>query len=268
MAVASQKEMVMAQRIFQLSAGVLALVVVGCGRKDEPAKVTVQPDVRLVGGETGEDIGKRKADFTFTADEWVKEHDNDGVTEKYQDKVVELRGEIDTVALTGGKVPTIILKAGTALVGAVCLLADKDPWGKVAPGQTVKLRGKVAAAPWTLTECVLVELGPNPAMVLSSADFAKEYLADEAKASDKYYQKAVIVAGEMLNKKEIDNGRISVLLKGDGKSHVNCVFGSTEKSLADQCAKGHQLKILGVFNGLLSSDQGPGLFGCILIEAK
>jgi hypothetical protein len=132
-------------------------------------------------------------------------------------------------------------------------MIDKEPWARVAPGQTVKLKG-----PWAaygdlpaLFDCVIVEAGPNPATVLTAAGLADEYAADADGVKKKYAGKPVILSGEVVENKEQDDKSRIVRLKTTGKVTVEFSYGPIFAKQAANMTAGQPIK---VFAQLTESD--------------
>jgi hypothetical protein len=63
----------------------------------------------------------------------------------------------------------------------------------MSPGSKVKIKGNPEGN-W-LVDCSIVETGPNPAIVISAHQLAKEFLENPDKAKGTYRDKWLIVEG-------------------------------------------------------------------------
>ncbi len=132
-----------------LTSAILAVALTSAGCKDKKGGPTPSdgssPDQPKSGGpgSGGPRVSSGAPDFTMTPAEYRAEfaRDGKGAGEKFRNKVIELNG---VVAIVGQdpfeKKPGIFLKAEGEWT-VFCATTDPQPWQKVTPGATVKLRG-------------------------------------------------------------------------------------------------------------------------------
>lgn len=199
-------------------------------------------------------MSKRSADFSLSAEELQAEYQRDkGAAEKkYKDKTIELSGVVKAVYNDD---PGIVgLAAGKRTLGLPCVMIEKEPWARVAPGQTVKLKGSWPAfgdLP-ALCECVIVEAGPNPAVVLTAEKLADEYAADVEGVKKKYAGKPVILSGEVVENKIDDKGRNkndgqgrTVRLKATKNVRIELHYGPANEMRGANLMAGRTVKVFG-----------------------
>jgi tRNA_anti-like len=251
----------------------------GCG----PKEVTPAPAVPLPpSGKPKDDAGpppavaKTEAAPSLTADQLAQEIERNprAALAKYGGTVLELSGVVDGVGQTLQRGPYLTLEVQGHDIGIMCYMADKEPWARVSPGSGVKVRGK-----WprgqddqgrelvvrdTLQDCVLVEVGHNPAPVLSAGQLAKEYAAGPEATNKKYNGKWLIVDGEVADKgKEVP---AKIYLKGSGKVRVRCEVSPFEKQLTEPLQTGQHVKLLGQYARTAgNTDTEVGLYDCLPI---
>lgn len=187
---------------------VFLLVELGCGKKDDAkpgasSQTGGSPTMRASQAKVDEPVKtpETTSDNTFTlvAKDFFAEckADPEKATKKYAGKVVEVTGVV--VRVVGAPLspnPIIMLNSGEELSPVQCMTNDKQPFLKVSPGQTVKVRGKCtenSAREGAVMNCVIVETGPNPAVMASAPELAKQFKADKDGAEKKYDRKYVIV---------------------------------------------------------------------------
>jgi tRNA_anti-like len=272
--------------------GLVVVIVCGCAKKDEPSKLSSSTQGPVGGAPSNSQPEKSKptpplakADFVLTAHDYDTDWKKDAkaAEKKYEGKMIELKGELNSIGLNDEGIAWVSLRTGnkianTEVEGTVsCQLLEKNPWAKLGRGQTVTLRGRLNSG-WgfALVESTLLELGPNPAIILSASDLAKEYGADKGKTLEKYEKKSLIVDGEIASKDEKSR---SITLKADGKLQILCGGGFTNSKPAEifgPLKVGQRVKILGQLDKLacdLLKDadgafNGPGLHGCFVITAE
>src|SRR5205823_1027850 len=89
---------------------------------------------------------------------------------KYESAALELSGTIESIG-KGYAGETFLIfrtKGGDSSSRVGAQLTDPEPWAKLSPGQTVKLRGICGfntTEPY-LVKSVIVEAGPNPAVII------------------------------------------------------------------------------------------------------
>ncbi len=152
-------------------------------------------------------------------------------------------------------------------------LTDPEPWAKLSPGQTVKLRGTCGfntTEPY-LVKSVIVEAGPNPAVIITAEQLAEEYAKDRKATLKKYLKKYFIVSGEVEKKQERESKFIAVYLKGSSGIRVECGFpgNSPNSAMTQSIEVGQKIKVFGqLFVTDLQEKDKVALSDCYLITGK
>jgi hypothetical protein len=200
------------------------------------------------------------------------EKDQKAAIKKYQNKVVEIKGVVKSFDLKPGGSSTpegeteinLQIKSGT-WSGIGCKTREKEPWSRVLPGQTIKIKG-VSLLGIMMENCVITETDPTPPMTITAEALAKEAQTERAAAKKKYEHKWVILEGEVIERKEQPSG-VRLVLKGEGQINVNANF--TDKARAKQVEKvkvGDKIKLATRVFDLVGT---IGLDGSLLItQAK
>lgn len=207
--------------------------VAGCGSTDPapaPRKTSSALPSRPAGdGPTGSSTerAKAKGPYSMTVDAYIAEHrqNPEAAFRKYKGSTVELTGKVSAIGYGRDYLPTVTLQA-TMPAGAVfCMTAEKEPWAKVAPGQRVKIRGKAVDLGMTcgLVEAVFVDVPPSAAIRISATELTKEFEDNKQQADEKYKDRCLIVAGEILEAQK-QGEQLLVRLKGHGKMSVRCLL--------------------------------------------
>jgi hypothetical protein len=207
----------------------------------------------------------QQAEHTFPAEALLEElKQRSFFFERYRGRVVEVDGKVGRVG-KDDKGPYVTLRAGDDDTLVACYTIAKAPGAKVGRGMLVKVRGLVPAddsAP--LRDCILVQVSPGPATVVSAVDLSKEF-ADPAEAKEKYRGKYLVVSGEIVKKDEDPSGNPRISLKGDGKFLISCTFASKEEAdaAASRLEVGKTVKLGGAF--LLAASNIIALSNCVTI---
>jgi hypothetical protein len=163
-------------------------------------------------------------DFALTAEELESafRQDEKATARRYQGKTIELCGVVQSMY---GYEPSFIgLYRGSGLLGLPCEMKEKEPWTRVSFGQQVTVRGR-----WpeecdhpSLSQCVIVETGPNRTVRLAAVQLASEYAADPQGTKKKYAGKPLILSGEVVedsgyqlpeNQEEADDDSSQLVLR-------------------------------------------------------
>jgi hypothetical protein len=241
----------MTTRMRLLIARALTVVVflsVGCSGNDTAKK-----------GDQGsgqkKDIEGPKPDFSLTAKAFAEEFQGDekavkAAEAKYRSKVIELSGVVGTVGYDSDGKPWLSFPA------LLCYTEDKEPWRKVMPGQTAKIRGKLLQSKHPrlaalLVDCVISEVSGSEPPTVTAAELGKEYAADPAATAKKYqrphYQHLFFVRGEISRVRPPVRGQAAVaFFKTAGKPEVSVWFGPLYKKEFAALKVGQKIKVLGV----------------------
>lgn len=194
----------------------------------------------------------------------------DAAARKFESVFVELTGTVSNVG-SRGQEPFVTLDAGPESLSILCLLAqEKEPWAKISKGQKIKVRGQwpdFSVQP-TLEQCVLVEVGTNPAKELKAEDLAAEFAKNKDAVRKQYADKPLIVTGVIVDAKpRNDLGAVSVYLKGASEVRVDCGFNAGDRAEAFALKRGKPVRLVGEFS-LFESNDSPALRGCRVITTK
>jgi len=107
------------------------------------------------------DLGKARPDFVITAIDLQKafEDNESAATAKFVNKVIEVRGIIESVKPGEGSILNVTLKTGSDLSSVICTFArDADP-SKLNTGNQVTIRGECSGflMDVLLNDCSLIE---------------------------------------------------------------------------------------------------------------
>jgi tRNA_anti-like/Leucine Rich repeat len=151
--------------------------------------------------------------------------DRDATLAKFDDKALELTGVIQSV-VGNGQMGYVRLDVGDPYNSIGCGTSDLKPWTKLAPGMTVKMKGKIAQRSYgdQLIACITLEASAYPANPITAEQLAKEFKADAEAAKKKYDKKQLVVTGEIVDRKIAGGGFVTFYLKGDGDSRVECAI--------------------------------------------
>jgi uncharacterized protein (DUF1330 family) len=240
------------------------LALAGCGKSsDPPAPVAKAPETQTASEpappikETPPpakvaEVPQVAAAFSLTADALIKDYlqNRPAAVEKYGGKIIELTGVVKNVGREFTGTAYLHLEGAGDVVGVTCYPADPEPWGKIVPGQSIKLRGtgEATGAEAILRQCVFIETGPGLAIVVSAEQLAQEYAADREAATKKYANKYLLVSGEIAQKDAEDSGAAKILLKGVGNVRVRCQFPAAEEDWTRSMRSGQQLRALGQYS--------------------
>lgn len=269
-----------AERLCKLSVfGLAFVIVVGCGKNNEPLNSAFHQGAPSMPGRKATNTSNRAdriSELALTAEQFADDckKDRDAANAKYEGKVIELSGVIDFVGIwwQDGK-PDFFSK------GVLCFTAEREPWARVAPGQTFKVKGKYGKMNYEvvglagenqahLLDCVFLDLGPNPTIAISAEELSKEYGANKDKAQDKYRKKFLIVDGEIASIKTKDYYS-DVLLKGHANGQVNCTIehhlkGNHKQDMVNRLKVGERVRIFGEFHG--GPEERVSFYSCLVIQ--
>jgi hypothetical protein len=256
-----------------LAAGTLfvTLAATGCGNKEGASSQ----------GSPAEDARKNppapaalgKPDVIVSPAQWRAEFKKDAAAAKakYKGKLIEMAGTVDSARPDPfGQVGYISLEVPNDVEGVRCVLADKKPWTKVSPGSKVKVRGRSSEViSGDLSPCELVEAGPNPGVVLTARELARQFAADRKEAAKKYDEKWAYIKGEVTEKTSSQGCAVLLKLKGEGAVRVDCCFGAAYKGGLEAVKAGSQVDVFGrlqVYPG--PQENVVSVLICVLTDAK
>lgn len=254
--------------------GMTVVFVFGCAKKDQPTYLEnstqesqIGPGERTKPEETKPeetkastdnspvDLAKAKPDFMLTAEEWADQWKKDSNTaqKKYTGKVIELSGEVDSVAEDPyGKVGLVYIKARPGVSSVGCLLVDKEPWLKISKGSKVRVRGiktKDQGYDEELYPCIVVEYTASAVRAVSAVQLAKEFNADLKAVSKDLDNETLIVEGEIVSKGAPKEGLAEFTIKGDGGTNIKCRWGvmtEFQRNRHESIKVGQRVKLCGI----------------------
>ncbi len=172
--------------------------------------------------------------------------------EKYRGKTVELTGKvIRAVRHFSGK-PLVELQAGNPYSGVLCFTAEKEPWGTVAPGQTVKVTGKFPDFPAvpSLEDCAVEPVTESRIRAVTAEALARECEADPRGAAKKLEKQTLRVSGTVASREpDARTGFTDVTLRCAGKTRVACRLIPAEKESGAALEVGRPATLVGQFGG-------------------
>jgi hypothetical protein len=170
--------------------------------------------------------------FSLSSGAFVAEFQADAgaASHKYANKVVELTGKLSTVGYDREGKPLFYLDGPDPkkLERAACTMADRFPWQKATPGQTVTLKGKGPSFGLTarLVDCAVLEVKGDPAPRLTADEFAEQGTAKSIPFRPENEFRHLIVSGEI---DRIDPGNSGLFLKTKAKEPGALIHFSPEE---------------------------------------
>jgi hypothetical protein len=230
--------------------------------------------------------------YKLTAYQLYSEYKNNkaAAQAKYEGQIVEVSGTVDMIPQTYGGESSIRISSPRPadatgpevkfdlMDGLGVSTIDKEPFARLAPGQTATFRGKCmfSTGLWIM-EAEIVSAGPSPAVTTTAVDLATEF-AKDADATKKKYEtgalsgKVMIVTGDLLaTEKDKDSTDLTGVVIGTGDKKVYCHIdrtSDTNKRLA-ALKPGQPLKLVGEFSGASSTDpKAPYIRMCRFATVK
>jgi uncharacterized protein (DUF1330 family) len=196
-------------------------------------------------------IAERRADVTFTAAEYLAEYANSrlSMAQNYQGQVIELKGVVKGLGL-GSRAELLVISTGKEQEAVRCFFPDDEEFfAKTSKGQEVTIKGFVRDPQGSpmLTNCGIARLGPSTGIAITAEELAKEFAADNAKASEKYKGKSLVISGEVLSA-STSASFYSVKLKGVADQPVKCTFWS-RADLDKKLVPGAKIKLYAEYDG-------------------
>ncbi|RPI90407.1 MAG: hypothetical protein EHM42_01430, partial [Planctomycetaceae bacterium] len=150
-----------------------------------------------------------------------------------------------------------------------CLVADKYPWHRVAPGLSVAIKGQVLSldskAIPTLAQAVIVSVDESQAAALrySADELCRQFADDPAAAEKRYSETWGWVAGTI---ESLDNVNGMLYLDGPGNAQVGCGTVSEEKVWDSSLKPGMSVVIMGQL--MKGSRRGLAVRNCLPPEVR
>jgi hypothetical protein len=201
-----------------------------------------------------------KPDFVVTPDELMKQFakDKTAAGKKYNEKLVEINGVLDDPHLGDpASNPYVSFKTEVGTLACFLDVADGARTNNWTVGQRIKLKGiingEIGYPSVMVHDCEILEIGPEPALLVTAADLAKAYIEDPTAAEKRFSGKQLLVEGVV--KRVILKGvdpypNPLVILEGaigkDGKSL--CVWSDSHYARTkdfEKLQKGQKIKVKG-----------------------
>jgi putative nucleic acid binding protein len=215
---------------------------------------------------------KEQKVYKLSVEEYAASFDKNKVeaSKKYSDGLVELSGVIESVNVSYAGEPFVHVQARAGPgVKVQCFTADREPWAKLARGQTVTVRGKYGELPTmaNLEKCQVVEAGPPTAISLTAAGAVADYSKDRAAFARKHRGKDLVVRGKVADVRPSPTGGTIVRLEGNDEVRFRCDFGiwDTQLGAVSKLESGQDVKVFGTFVTLNPPADAVPLSGCHLI---
>ncbi len=247
-----------------LVAGVLLLALTGCPKKEPVAKDKGTP--------TGGKLLTPTPDFTLGAVDLAKEYETDAMAAdlKYKGKWLLLEGTVSDITLGHPGEVTVFLEGFNkdpqkSILGhsARCLVHNDDKAKSLdlTKGQKVKFKGECNGGALVhfvdLLHAELVEVGTDPAIVVSAEQLAKDFSMDAASAKAKYGDKWLLLTGTVVEREKGISGADFVVLQGsdekaDKAIRVEAAYPAEGKRFFEKLTKGDKVKIKGECGGFVA----------------
>jgi hypothetical protein len=227
----------------------LTYAAVGCGG-NQPAGKPPAGDNK--DQKTPPKAAERKPDFNLTAEELTREiqKDKDAANKKYLGKLLELTGDVSSVASQeGGKEASVQMEGAKRdpkdVLGMLVLVRLQPKYAQTAlqlsTKQKIKVTGEYGGATSlaaVLDNGAVQELGISEVISVTAPELTAEFLKDP-KAAAKYAKKELIVSGDVDDVTK-ERGFTFAKLKGDGKARVSVTIGAMD---ADLLRKGQKVRL-------------------------
>jgi hypothetical protein len=209
-------------------------------------------------------------DFSMGSRQFVAEFkkDSKAAHQKYKGKTIELLGRVVSVDTNLSGDPVVMLEGEPKKSDwAACITAERYPAKKLAPGQSVSIKGR--GHDWfpgpNLLDCEILRVeGPKP-QAFTADELAAEVGKDVEAAKKKYEDKWMLLSGEVAEVKFREGGAADAVLKTKSKGpRVEAVFMLMDKKSAAALKAARRIEVLGRFSTLHVSKDKVELFGCVL----
>lgn len=222
-------------------------------------------------------------DFTTTAEALMAEYQKDpqAARDKYDGKLIELQGEVSGIGRGPMSrvfedmklAPALMLGPRGQVPRVLCFTTDDQPWAKVAPPQSITIRGRGDADSGrdgpVLLDCQIVAAGPCAAVPITAAALAQECAASEEQTAARYRGKCLRINGELL-KIELRGSAgfvgheiFSLHLEGDDKRIIVC-RGADDLRRLKALKPGQQVQLMGEFGHGERSE--VVVLDCVLVD--
>jgi hypothetical protein len=197
--------------------------------------------------------------------------DREKALAKYRGKLIEVESPVLEVgaSLTGESYLILAGPTEPLELKLQCYTIEKEPWSKVSPGQTVKLKGRcgdVVGEELLLQfrECAIVSVSGPGAIAVAAEKLVEEYAKDPAAAAKMYDDRYLLLTGEVDKVEVIDAvNKPRIVLKTGGKISLSCVAEESMLTQAKRLKPGQPVKLLGKQRPF-SPTEGIDLIECVL----
>ena len=183
----------------------------------------------------------------LTVDEYEAQFKNDlKLHEKFKDQFIEVSGIVRSFWLNGVNERFLYLAPEDKPFDydmVPYFTFDREPWGKLAAGQKVKLRAWYLDHPGWIFE--IVEKGESTAVNLTADEVVAEFTADRSKAREKYFGKGFVITGKLKQIRKQGQHLGSVIFETTGKLQVSCSAPDTPNYVTEKLEVGKPLKVYG-----------------------
>jgi hypothetical protein len=201
------------------------------------------------------------------AAEFMKSHE--GTFNKYAQNRVEISGTVTSVMTNAAGDPTVVIRGKEAEPIVQCYTTDKQPWAKLARGQTVTMRGSLGYMPIVpnIEKCEIVTAGEPTAVARTAAELVADYAKDPKAFGEGKTRKDLLVSGKVLEKTPTMIGGTKLVLEGAGGVNVVCELGMLETELptTGQVQPGQTVKVFGELSATTPPPNTVQLVTCHLV---
>lgn len=221
--------------------------------------------------------------ITFTGEEFwrITRLENPWEARQLHGKLIEIRGQVTTVALVNG-VPQMFVREGgigpekegdIEHFGGRFISADPQPWAIALPGQQITATGRYEMPENDLIRRhgleplrIQITSASDDRLVLTAQELAEEFQAQPAATNDKYRERWMEIRGEVLKVDTLpEKSETQVYLRGTDDVSIRCDFAHTgEEKFANALSSGDQVRIAAEYYNF--DEDELSLMSCLGIE--
>ncbi len=274
-----------------LGGAILFVIATGCNNQPPPtprnATVTIEGSeggpVNSHGSPERSSPADEPETLSFTAEEFwrITRLENPWEARQLHGKMVEIRGQVTTVALVNG-VPQMFVREGgigpetegdIEHFGGRFISADPQPWAIALPGQQITATGRYKMPDNDLIRRhgleplrIQITSASDDRLVLTAEELAEEFQAQPAATNDKYHQRWMEIRGEVVRVDALpERSETQVNLRGTEDFSIRCDFAHTgEEKFADALSPGDQVRIAAEYYNF--DEDELSLMSCLGIE--
>ena len=194
--------------------------------------------------------------------------DSDVFKKKYENKMIELIGVVDSFSQEDNRVLLFLKGADDIKFGRVlCILPTSTTRNLVLPGQTVRVLGQCKASIMAfLQPCKILEVTGDPPPSITADALAKTFAENPRETEEKWKNKFIIVTGIVKEvTKEKGKDFWNVLLESTPASPMIEPNVFSEREIKD-VRPGQQIRILCKTYGLLSEPTRVFFHDCTVLS--